>query len=177
VNRHGNHAKELEKKMNSRSSLLPALIAALGAVMVASLVIRSYMRSRPVAYMPFTCISNIKQAGLGLVMYAGDENDRLPPAKNWMDRVYPYTKNDFTFRCPLAVKASPAAYGYAFKRSLSQAKTTLKDPEKAPMAFDTDLLSKNAVTDVLPSFEFDRHNHPNICFVDGHAKMLQAPIK
>jgi prepilin-type N-terminal cleavage/methylation domain-containing protein/prepilin-type processing-associated H-X9-DG protein len=69
------------------------------------------------------CLSNCKQLGLGLMMYASDYDDTLPPAKIgssppfrrecapsgegyplwpafWQDVVIPYTKNRDILRCP-----------------------------------------------------------------------------
>ena len=69
------------------------------------------------------CLSNCKQLGLALMMYAGDYDDTLPPAKIgntppyrhgcagtgegypvwpafWQDAVLPYTKNRAILRCP-----------------------------------------------------------------------------
>lgn len=70
-----------------------------------------------------SCLSNCKQLGLALMMYAGDYDDTLPPAKIgnsppyrrvcvgpgegyplfpafWQDVVIPYTKNRGILRCP-----------------------------------------------------------------------------
>jgi prepilin-type N-terminal cleavage/methylation domain-containing protein/prepilin-type processing-associated H-X9-DG protein len=69
------------------------------------------------------CLTNCKQLGLALMMYAGDYDDTLPPAKIgasapfrhqcavngegyplwpafWQDVVQPYTKNRAILRCP-----------------------------------------------------------------------------
>src|SRR5579872_7076880 len=58
------------------------------------------------------CISNMKQVGLGVLVYAQDYDQRLPRSAQWMNDVYPYVKNDSAFRCPTAVKSEdPHAYG------------------------------------------------------------------
>src|SRR5690242_8543722 len=58
------------------------------------------------------CISNGKQMGLGLMMYAQDYDERLPrvytanfgPVNNgprdWKNDIEPYVKNQGVFRCP-----------------------------------------------------------------------------
>src|SRR5881275_2866673 len=58
-----------------------------------------------------TCLSNGKQMGLGLMMYAQDYDERLPrvwtanfglnnQARDWKDDIAPYMKNRDVFRCP-----------------------------------------------------------------------------
>jgi prepilin-type N-terminal cleavage/methylation domain-containing protein/prepilin-type processing-associated H-X9-DG protein len=46
-----------------------------------------------------SCISNSKQLSLGILMYAGDQDDMIPPCQNesfvlWPDLVNPYVRND-----------------------------------------------------------------------------------
>jgi len=59
-----------------------------------------------------SCLSNVKQIGLGLLQYAQDFDERLPatyqwyvqgndwPLYSWRMCVYPYVKNSQIFRCP-----------------------------------------------------------------------------
>src|ERR1044071_4742778 len=49
-----------------------------------------------------SCLSNIKQLGLGALMYSQDFDDRMPLGRNWNDAIYPYLKNDSLFHCPEA---------------------------------------------------------------------------
>jgi len=62
------------------------------------------------------CLSNFKQSGLGIIMYAGDYDDMMVPADSgglnligwgygrpdyvWPELVQPYIKNWYIFRCP-----------------------------------------------------------------------------
>lgn len=53
------------------------------------------------------CASNLKQIGLGLLMYMQDYDDRSPAMENnggnsrgWAGRMYPYVKNTQIFVCP-----------------------------------------------------------------------------
>jgi prepilin-type N-terminal cleavage/methylation domain-containing protein len=73
-----------------------------------------------------TCISQIKQLNLGLIMYAADNDDfymkringtNTAGVEHWWDYVRPYTRNDEIQRCPEYTPAAnrPAAlakYGY-----------------------------------------------------------------
>jgi len=59
-----------------------------------------------------SCVSNVKQIGLGILMYASDYDERLPatyqwlyggqnwPLMSWRIMVYPYVKNAQLFVCP-----------------------------------------------------------------------------
>jgi prepilin-type N-terminal cleavage/methylation domain-containing protein/prepilin-type processing-associated H-X9-DG protein len=59
-----------------------------------------------------SCLSNLKQIGLGLMMYVQDYDEILPspdyqsdgPSSaadpKWMDRIQPYIKNEQLFNCP-----------------------------------------------------------------------------
>jgi prepilin-type N-terminal cleavage/methylation domain-containing protein len=59
-----------------------------------------------------TCISNLKQLGLGINMYAQDYDELLPYNYNyrsdgavwwwWQDSIHPYVKNDAIYTCPSA---------------------------------------------------------------------------
>ena len=56
-----------------------------------------------------TCTSNLKQLGMGLMMYAQDYDDTLPPAQfgDWWEHCWkyitlPYVKNEGIYSCPSA---------------------------------------------------------------------------
>ncbi len=54
-----------------------------------------------------SCLSNVKQLTLGVLMYTNDYDERFPPcliswfnAPSWRARVFPYVKNTQLFQCP-----------------------------------------------------------------------------
>lgn len=59
-----------------------------------------------------SCLSNVKQLGIGLMQYAQDYDEKLPATYQWLDGVndwplyswrvclYPYVKNVQIFQCP-----------------------------------------------------------------------------
>ena len=63
------------------------------------------------------CTSNEKQLSLGVLMYAQDYDDLLPPIANstnsllWNDMVQPYIKNDRVRVCPSDDPAAMNSYG------------------------------------------------------------------
>ena len=125
-----------------------------------------------------TCLWNVKQSSLGLVMYAADENDRLPLRDRWMDATLPYVKQEGIWHCPLVPKG---VYGYAYNGVLSGTKQTLFDaPGSVPMVYDSVNPIRNA-SDLCASLPLPgRHGRKEgggsntVGFVDGHAKSVPA---
>jgi len=52
------------------------------------------------------CLSNLKQIGLGWMMYAQDYDERTPRYNNWMNALQPYVKSGQVFVCPSAENTS-----------------------------------------------------------------------
>ncbi|HWD38365.1 MAG TPA: prepilin-type N-terminal cleavage/methylation domain-containing protein, partial [Fimbriimonas sp.] len=62
------------------------------------------------------CLSNTKQLGLGVLMYAEDSDEVLPPTENgnlvlWPDLVNPYVKNDKVRVCSSDQGSAVNSYG------------------------------------------------------------------
>jgi prepilin-type N-terminal cleavage/methylation domain-containing protein/prepilin-type processing-associated H-X9-DG protein len=73
-----------------------AIIAVLAALLMPALT-AARARARGA-----TCINNLRQLGMGLHMYAGDNNEVIPPYQNWLD-VAPF--KDWIPSLPLAQKS------------------------------------------------------------------------
>lgn len=63
-----------------------------------------------------SCLSNTKQLSLGVLMYAQDYDEALPPCQNdslilWTDIVNPYVKNSQIRVCPSDTVAEANSYG------------------------------------------------------------------
>lgn len=67
-----------------------------------------------------SCLSNVKQLDLGVLLYAQDYDETLPPVAYyqpgnaitlWPDLLLPYTKNNQIRRCPSDVNAKLNSYG------------------------------------------------------------------
>ena len=77
-----------------------------------------------------SCMSNLKQIGLGIMMYTQDYDERLPSSKannggdtragvrqGFYNYIEPYVKNVQVFKCPSDPSANPdniSSYGYNF---------------------------------------------------------------
>jgi prepilin-type N-terminal cleavage/methylation domain-containing protein/prepilin-type processing-associated H-X9-DG protein len=99
-----------------------------------------------------SCLSNVKQIGTALMMYAQDYDEQLPSGrynpvapnaadigKGWAGQVYGQIKNDQIFKCPddstpaVAATASypalsPVSYGYNYDIALNPALAALNAP-------------------------------------------------
>lgn len=123
------------------------------------------------------CLSNVKQQALGLIMYAGDNNDRFPPAKSWMDKTGEYAGGEDTFRCPIVSKDVGAeAYGYGFNESLSQfVMSKVQSPEDTVSVFESQRTGRNAAGGQNDEAVPGRHGPTkgnNFGYVDGRAKFV-----
>jgi prepilin-type N-terminal cleavage/methylation domain-containing protein/prepilin-type processing-associated H-X9-DG protein len=63
-----------------------------------------------------SCLSNTKQLVLGIIMYAQDYDETLPPDQDdsfvlWPDLVNPYVKNSQVRVCPSDISNEPNSYG------------------------------------------------------------------
>jgi len=120
------------------------------------------------------CMSNIKQITLAFIMYANDYDNRLPEAGRWMDRLGPYARHEDMFHDSVA-NILPPDCGYAFRRSASRLSLdTLTSPAKFALDFDSDLLGRNASSDLSTLPHPGRHERLDVIgYADGHAKSVR----
>lgn len=125
------------------------------------------------------CLSNLKQLGMALLMYAADNDGRPPQRDYWMDRTEPYLKNppiyiDRIQHCNL-VKGK-GLYGYALNAGIKMLNNDAKNAASVPLVYDSVNLARNA-SDLATSMPGPgRHNGGNfIAFADGHGKYVKSP--
>ena len=116
------------------------------------------------------CMFNLKQLALGEIMYANDNDDRLPPARTWMDRITNWVKYADAFHCP-SVKGENS-YGYAMNVDCDKEKMAHEpEPERKVLLFESVLLGRNARSGVYGLPDPPRHEDRNVAvYVDGHAR-------
>jgi prepilin-type processing-associated H-X9-DG protein len=124
----------------------------------------------------FSCLSSLKQIGLGTMMYTQDYDDCLPPASEWQTNLHSYVKNDQVFICPEAVAGKASSHWpdstIAYNRALDMLPLKrLADPANTITTYDSITFQRNA-NDALTSLPRPgRHTAANnIGFADGHAK-------
>jgi prepilin-type processing-associated H-X9-DG protein len=119
------------------------------------------------------CLRNLKQIGLGLMMYCQDYDERMPPAAEWCTVVDPYLRNRDLFRCPSA----PTPYGYAFNRNLDRVGLAqLRRPAATVLVFESSAARPNATDTGQSLCRPARHPQGNnFAYTDGHVRPTDAP--
>jgi len=122
------------------------------------------------------CLTNVKQDGLGLLMYSQDYDERFPPATaGWMDATVPYLKNNEDYQCPTVVATNPNGYGYAFNSAVAGSPlSSITAPATTLMIYDSSNLARNAVDALTSLPNPGRHSGlNNVCYADGHNGSLK----
>ena len=148
-----------------------------------------------------SCLSNVKQIGLGMLQYAQDYDERFPhtgwsPTEQptwpngqvggnpWHVRIYPYINNVQVFNCPSASvvwRGEPfTGIKYGMNANMTGVSMgTVRFPAETLLNGDTDggasyAFQSNQQTDRWIS---NRHNEGgNFVFVDGHAKWFRVQM-
>ncbi len=124
------------------------------------------------------CLNNLKQIGSGMLIYATDFDDTLPPPYTWGTTVRPYVKDARAFTCP-TVERQGQTGGYAYNSLIAGALLrTFTSPETMPTLFETENLTEGATEEVNYGLSIPRHNDV-ICaaYADGHAKKLPSGVR
>lgn len=91
--------------MNRRAFTLIELLVVIAIIAILAAILFPVFAQAKMAAKKTTCLSNEKQAALGLLMYSGDSDDRFPmseygdnssaaaPHITWTTSVFPYVKN------------------------------------------------------------------------------------
>lgn len=107
------------------------------------------------------CETNVRQIELGLIQYAQDHNEKLPPsAAAYKGVVFPYINNEAVFRCP-----SQEGTGAAYSMNTNLQGKGLDDlahPEKVILIYE----GQNQTLD------FRHEGKAVVGFADGHDKAL-----
>src|SRR5579871_4377136 len=105
------------------------------------------------------CLSNVKQLGLGCLLYTNDHDDKfIPKGQDTHKALAPYLKNRDLWICPATGKV-----GYSVNAQLLG-----KSMQKVAKPTETIAIYEGA----NGKLEFRHEGRAAICFVDGHAKLV-----
>jgi len=133
------------------------LLAALA--MVAAILFPVFGRAKEKAQAT-ACLSNAKQLGMALMMYATEHDDTLPDADSWEDAIAEYAgDSEALFTCPVTGQR------YIFNEALSGVDLKyLDNPQATPMLWEPALDAEGSVGPHMGRFV--------VCYADGHATMV-----
>lgn len=118
-----------------------------------------------------TCLSNLKQVALAANIYATDYDNAMPPAGDWQERLYPYSKTNAIFTCP-TLKNQGQSEGYAYNSAVAGVlMTSLASPASTIGFFETAMIGHDYSADPATSLlGTPRHEKVGVAYADGHAK-------
>lgn len=150
-----------------------SLATILGAICIVAIIVFIFMPiySTPTHSVRSNCVSNTKQMAIANIMYAADNDDRFVSGSDWMDQTYPCTKNEAILHCTALERSNKNIYGYAMNMDILGVKSTaLANPSAKVLLFDSVILDRNAVSNLVGFPDPPRHQKNIAAFADGHAK-------
>ena len=137
-----------------------------------------------------SCMSNMKQIGLGVMQYLQDYDERyMPDHDEWVDAVQPYIKSAQIFRCPSLAESDAEfapdprpvadyAINSLFAHGTSQAtfqtvaeQIMMGERKKGEEHIDYHI---DDLDEIKEHLQEDRHlGGSNYLFADGHVKWLR----
>jgi hypothetical protein len=116
------------------------------------------------------CMNNLKQLGLGTIMYANDHQNLLPAGTNWSSAVVKYVGSERVFVCPADRHAKKCAYAFNVNLSGIDLKE-VRSPSDTVLIFESDG-DWNATGGPEMVLTSPRHIRAvGLVFADGHAEL------
>ena len=114
------------------------------------------------------CVSRLKQQAIGLLIDAGDHDERLTPRAAWMDAIQPYVRSETILRDPEGPKG-----GYGYADAALSATETPKAAATTPMVYDSTDPARNASDRFTSLPNPGRHRGTNnVAYAEGHVRRV-----
>ncbi len=168
-------------------TLIELLVVIAIIAILAAILFPVFARAREKARQS-SCLSNVKQIALGVLMYAQDYDERLLAYRSegvkisWVTLVDPYVKNPQVWHCPSYGNEGLSHYGWSYEFIVWHKLAEFARPAETLMFGDSQghVLYRPGRYGYAPNpddaywrynMEGVRHNGgANLGFVDGHAK-------
>jgi len=138
------------------------VVIVLIVLVLAAILLPWYNRPHPMRQA--SCLNNVKNIELALIMYAQDSGGVGPPVPRWPDRLQPYLRSRQLYVCPKAPKL-PVGYIYGAHVPLRPLHE-LAHPEAVLTLWEGD--------PGVHTFAFRHNGALNVGYADGHAKGLTS---
>jgi len=167
--------------MRKGFTLIELLVVIAIIAILAAILFPVFARAREKARQT-TCLSNLKQIGLGALMYAQDYDERFviyryPNPYFWPDKLDPYIKNTQLWICP---SRDAGSWNYGINYNHGVGKPLAKLPSPAEMLAFCDNKHQLAGCSYengvgyTPGLIPAPHNEGiNIAYMDGHSKWMK----
>ena len=111
--------------------------------------------------MATACVSNLKQVGIGMIMYAQDYHDSFAlKAATYKSQIMPYVKNELVFHCP---SDKSGGVSYSFNTNLQGvSQSNIKNPSQTVLVYE----GKNGQLD------YHHEGMAAVGFADGHVALI-----
>lgn len=150
------------------SFALPAIIV----IAIAGVVLWPWIMPRTDGHRVPSCLSNVKQLSVALLIYQSDWDERYPH-RDWLDSLDEYVKNDQMHTCT-EVKAKGGEYGYAMNwLMLGVDGRTIAYPAKEVLLFETDALGNNVAANTAAATTVRHGSGSYVSYADSHAKFIR----
>lgn len=124
------------------------------------------------------CVDNLRKLAAAQFLYAGDNNDALPPPRLWMNALKSYVPDDESFACPMVRQDDATGYGYSMNEGVTLRKLSgIQKPEDTPLIFDSSSLLRNATSTLAALPVPGRHRggrENNIAYADGRVTAVEV---
>jgi prepilin-type processing-associated H-X9-DG protein len=121
------------------------------------------------------CMNNLKQLGLGMMMYRTDNKEQWPAANKWCDAIHSYVVSDKPFKCVASTTSERSSYAFN-ARLAGTPGSEVRDPARTVLVFECEGGWNVAGG---PELLLKRSRHlgaVGVVFADGHSEMVR-PVR
>jgi hypothetical protein len=120
------------------------------------------------------CMNNLRQLGLGLIMYQTDNKGQWPAADKWCDSIQSYVGSAKPFKCIAAESAQRSTYAFN-ARLVGTAAKDIRDPAQTVLVFECQGGWNVAGGRELVLRKSRHFGAIGVVFADGHSEMASPP--